>query len=136
LGLLERTALERVPREVQRFIAGNIDSVGRLEVLLLVRSDPERYWSASELGAELRSGRAWAELQLEYLRVQGLLVAGESSKQAYRYEPAGPEAEAVVARLSEAFDSQRAEMIRLIFSQRPSERRRASSEAFGLRKEQ
>jgi hypothetical protein len=128
--------LERVPREVRRFIAGNIDSVGQLEVLLLVRSDPERHWSAAEVSWALRSGHSWAEVQLEYLRVEGLLVAGENNDPRYRYEPARPELAPVITRLSEAFESQRADVIRLVFSQRPSERLRAFSEAFLLRSEQ
>jgi hypothetical protein len=128
--------LERVPREVRRFIAGNIDSVGQLEVLLLIRSDAERYWSAAEVSRALRSGRSWAEVQLEYLRVEGLLEAGESNDPRYRYDPARPELEPVIARLSEAFESQRAEVIRLVFSRHPSERLRAFSAAFLLRSEQ
>jgi hypothetical protein len=137
LGLLDREdGLERVPREVKRFIAGNVDSVGQLEVLLLVRSDPERYWSAAEVSRALRSGRGWAEVQLEYLRVEGLLASGEGNDPRYRYDPARPEFEPVIDRVSEAFASQRAEVIRLVFSQRPSERLRVFSEAFRLRKPQ
>ena len=128
--------MERIPGEVKHFIADSIDSVGQLEVLLLVRSEPERFWSASEVSDELRSGRSWAEVQLEYLCVEGLLSARESNAPSYRYEPTRPELEAVVARLCEAFESQRAEVIRLVFSQRPSERLRAFSEAFRLRREE
>ena len=128
--------MERVPREVRRFIADNIDSVGQLEVLLLVRSDPERYWSASEVSRTLRSRRTWAEVQLEYLRVEGLLVAGEDNHPRYRYDPARPDLELVIARVSEAFESLRADVIRLVFSQSPSEHLRAFSETFRLRQEQ
>ena len=128
--------MRRIAPAVQRFIAERIDSVGQLEVLLLVRSDPERYWSASEVSRTLRSRRTWAEVQLEYLCVEGLLSARESNAPSYRYEPTRPELEAVVARLCEAFESQRAEVIRLVFSQRPSERLRAFSEAFRLRREE
>jgi hypothetical protein len=136
IGAARKDGLERVSRDVKRFIAGNIDSVGQLEVLLLVRSDPERYWSATEVSRALRSGRTWAEVQLEYLRVEGLLGAGEINDPRYRYDPARPELEPVITRVSEAFESQRAEVIRLVFSQRPSERLRTFSEAFRLRKEQ
>jgi hypothetical protein len=136
IGAARKDGLERVSRDVERFIAGNIDSVGQLEVLLLIRSDPERYWSATEVSRALRSGRTWAEVQLEYLRVEGLLGAGEINDPRCRYDPARPELEPVITRVSEAFESQRAEVIRLVFSQRPSERLRTFSEAFRLRKEQ
>jgi hypothetical protein len=80
---------------------------------------------------ELRSGRSWAEVQLESLRVEGLLVAQETNEQTYRYDPARSGSEPVVARLSEAFESQRAAVIRLVFSQRPSERLRHSPRRSG-----
>jgi hypothetical protein len=128
--------LERIPREVKRFLADKIDSVGQLEVLLLVRSDRERYWSASEVSAELRSGCTWAEVQLAYLHVEGLLAARQSNEATYRYDPARPDVEAMVARVSEAFETRRADVITLIFGQRPSERLRAFSEAFKLRREE
>jgi hypothetical protein len=131
----QEDGIERIPPEVRRFVAERIDSVGQLEVLLLVRSDPARNWSVSEVSAELRSDPHWAEVQLEYLRVEGLLVASQDARPRYRYEPAPPELEDVVARLSGAFEARRADLIKLIFSQRPSERLRAFSEAFRVRKE-
>ena len=73
-------------------------------------------------------------MQLEYLRVEGLLVAREGDEPTYRYHPARPELKSVVDRLSETFDTRRAEVNRLVFSQRPSERLRAFSEAFRMRK--
>ena len=127
--------LRRIAPAVQRFIAERIDSVGQLEVLLLVRSEPERRWSASEVSRELRSESTWAEVQLEYLRVEGLLVATRSNRPTYRYDRARSELETVVKQVSDAFEDQRAEVIKLIFSQRPSERLQAFSEAFRLRRE-
>jgi hypothetical protein len=126
--------LERIPREVQRFVAERIDSVGLLEVLLLLESDPARTWSVPEVSAALRSERTWAEVQLEYLRVEGLLLA-DGQEPRYRYDPVRPEVEPAVAWLADAFETRRADVIKLIFSQRPSERLRAFSEAFRLRRD-
>jgi hypothetical protein len=110
--------LELISPEVRRFLAERIDSVGQLEVLLLVRSDPARYWSVPEVSAVLRSDRTWARVQLEELRAHGLLPARESSEPRYRYHPAGPGLDAVVARLSHSFETRRADVIRLVFRKR------------------
>jgi hypothetical protein len=96
--------LERIPREVQRFVAERIDSVGLLEVLLLLESDPARTWSVPEVSAALRSERTWAEVQLEYLRVEGLLLA-DGQEPRYRYDPVRPEVEPAVAWLADAFET-------------------------------
>jgi hypothetical protein len=112
-----------LPPEIERFIADRIDSVGLLEVLVLLASDRERAWSAPEASAALRSGRRWAEAQLEHLRAERLLVVEPGDEPRYRYRPARPELEAQVERLLQAFESNRAGVIKLVFSQRPRERR-------------
>jgi hypothetical protein len=128
--------VERIPEPVRRFVGECIESVGLLEVLLLLQSDPDRAWTPAAVSREIRSERGWAELQLEYLRTHGLLEAERGTgERAYRYSPSRPELDAVVGQLREAFETRRVAVIRLIFRQPQVERLRAFSEAFRFRRE-
>lgn len=128
--------MERIPEPVRRFVDECIESVGLLEVLLLLQSDPGRAWTPTAVGREIRSERGWAEVQLEYLRTHGLLEAERGSGEpAYRYGPARAELDGIVGQLREAFETHRVTVIRLIFRQPHTERLRAFSEAFRFRRE-
>jgi hypothetical protein len=54
-----------VPAEVRRFIAAEIESVGQLEVLLLLRGAPDKTWTADEVERALvmqaGSATSWLE---------------------------------------------------------------------------
>src|SRR5690606_17703063 len=50
---------EGISPEVRAFIAGQIESVVQLEMLLLLHTDPMRAWSPDELAKELRIEPAW-----------------------------------------------------------------------------
>ena len=123
-----------IPDPVRHFIEERIESVGVLEVLLLLHSQPGRSWTPAELSRETRSERRWAEIQLEYLRMHTLLtLEGTDGERAYRYEPRRPEVHRIVDHLSEAFRSQPVNVIKLIFRQ-PSAERLAALEAYRLRR--
>ena len=128
--------MERIPEPVRRFVDECIESVGLLEVLLLLQSDPDRTWTPAAVSREVRSERVWAEVQLEYLRTHGLLEAERGAGDpAYRYSPSRPEQDQVVSQLREAFATRRVRVIQLIFKQPQTERLRAFSEAFRFRRE-
>src|SRR5918999_5516721 len=103
-----------ISRELERFIADYVDSVGILEVLLLTRANADRKWSPTEVSRELRTDRAWAEIQLEYLRSRGLLTSQPGDEPRYRYAPADGRLDRVVAELGDAFAKRRVTVIRLI----------------------
>jgi hypothetical protein len=125
--------VEAIPEPVRRFVDECIESVGLLEVLLLLKSDSARAWTAAEVSREVRSDDAWTEIQLEYLGSHGLLVADRSGDPAYRYNPLRPELDVVVEQLGHAFETHRVRVIRLIFHGRSNEPLRAFSDAFRLR---
>jgi len=71
-----------IPHHVRRFIISHIDSVGELEALLLLRSEP-RGWKADQVAARLYTGEAETIVFLERLRSAGLLDCHDG---VYRYE--------------------------------------------------
>ena len=119
-----------VAPQLSDFIRGAFPSVWTLELLLLMRSDPERHWTLAELVEKLRGS--------DHIVVQGMgaLVAGglvmTLDDGTVRYAPATPE----VARLVEDTARQyakRPDAVRRIIVFSGNNNLQAFSEAFRLR---
>jgi hypothetical protein len=145
-----------VPPEVASFLADNIDSVLELELLLLLRAEPARLWSAADLAQELKIDPAFAAAQLEKFRQRKLLSAAAAAAAAaaadpaepgveaagrtdqtipaYRYAPESPALDAIVAAVAATYASHRVTMIGLIFS-KPTSTLKTFADAFRIRKD-
>jgi hypothetical protein len=119
-----------IPAPVRRFIAGHIESVGQLEVLLLLRAAADKQWTTEEVARAVVTQRASAAGWLEQLRADGLL---EQTGDRYRYGPPRGDVERAVDDLAESYAKYRVAVIGLIFS-KPSEHVRDFPEAFRLRR--
>jgi hypothetical protein len=119
-----------VPNDVVRFIAAEIESVGQLEVLLLLRGAPDKQWTPQEVARALVSQVESVGDWLDRMAGSGLLLAVDGT---YRYAPATAEVERTVDALAESFAKYRVAVIGLIFS-KPSEGVRSFSDAFNLRR--
>jgi hypothetical protein len=116
---------------LRAFVAEHITSVGDLELLLLLRDDPARTWTAREAAARLHHVPDWAAERLEGLVRQRLAVRLAGPGRAYRFAPASAALERCVTAIAEAFQIRRTATISLIYS-RPGGAARLS-EAFRLR---
>jgi hypothetical protein len=122
------------PSSVRVFVAEHIGSVGLLELLLLLRAEPAREWTATDAAARLHHVPDWAATRLEQLVQQGLAaVRPAGSRPVYRFSPASAALERSVDAVAEAFRSRRHSMISLIYSTPPGPARLA--DAFRLREE-
>jgi hypothetical protein len=121
-----------VPAEVRRFIAAEIESVGQLEVLLLLRGAPDKSWTPGEVARALVMQLASATGWLEQMASAGLLT---KSGDGYSYAPPSAERERTIDRLAESYAKYRVAVIGLIFS-KPSEGVTRFSEAFRIRREE
>jgi hypothetical protein len=108
-------------RAAERLIAGHIDSVGALDLLLLVHHDRERDWSRRELCERLRCPEAWAVDQLERLARAGLVREVANGRYRYR-RGAGSGSGSAVDEIARACRHDRAAVTRLIFAHPPSAR--------------
>lgn len=97
---------------MRSFIGRHVDSVAQLEVLLLLRAAPEKWWSVDEVARAQVSAPDAAELSLRHLSGEALIA---EERGAFRYEPSGSEAE-VVERLAEAYASRRPTVVAEIFA--------------------
>lgn len=122
-----------LPSRVQRFLMAHIDSIEKLEVLLLLRNRTERQWTASEVALELRITEASSAARLADLASSGLLVSDRESPVAYRYSPARSDDVRDISEMAAAYSERRVTVITFIFS-KPQERARGFADAFLLRK--
>lgn len=123
-----------ISEEVRRFISEYIDSVELLEVLLLLRRDPTREWSAETVSREIRSNPTSVTTRLNNLRSRGLLSVREAPAPLYRYQPKTGELDLAIKGLAEAYAERQARVIDLIFS-KPIDILRHFSDAFKFKKD-
>ena len=100
----------RLPADVAAFIRDHITSIEQLEVLLLLRSESGRTWTAADLSGRLKTAPASIAERLESLARGGLATRdGEG----FRFEPGRA---AAVAALAACYASRRVAVIEAIFS--------------------
>ena len=119
-----------LPAPVKRFIAGHIDSVGQLEVLLLLRAAADKEWTPPEVARALVTNLDSAAGFLRRLDADGLL---SRTGDRFRYSPADEEVERAVDGVAESYANYRVAVIGLIFS-KPGDHVRDFPEAFRLRR--
>jgi hypothetical protein len=78
---------ESLPAAVRDFLARHIRSVEELEVLLLVSSDPARWWTPTEVYDSVRSSRQSIGQRLEAFMASGLLTKSGDDPPTFRYTP-------------------------------------------------
>jgi hypothetical protein len=111
----------------------HIDSIEKLEVLLLLRTRVEREWTASETALELRITEASAAVRLEDLTASTLLVSDRGAPARYRYSPSSTEDVRSVAELAMAYAERRVSVITFVFT-KPQNHVQGFANAFLLRK--
>lgn len=119
---------------VQRFLTTHIDSIEKLEVLLLLRARAERAWTAPAVALELRITEASAARRLAELKTGGLLLQDGVAEDAYRFSPGRSEDVQATAELATTYAARRVSVISFIFS-RPMDRVRGFADAFVLKKD-
>lgn len=103
-----------------RFINSYIPTVEHLEVLLLLSSSPEHWWTTRAVNDLLRSSETSIEARLEELSGHGLLQksAPANDPHTYQFNSAG-ESDVLVSRLRTAYKERRVRVIETIYAPRP-----------------
>ena len=118
-----------IAEPVRRFIAGHLESVAQLEVLLLVRAAPEKWWTPEEV-ARAQVTRPPAALGfLRHLADTGLL---EADDERFRYAPPGRTG-AVVDELAACYATRRPTVVGLVLAG-PDEAVTSLADAFRIRR--
>ena len=116
-------AKQQISEGVKRFIREQIQTVPKLEVLLLLHREPSRSFSLAEVANELGFEYDMAREQLTALERIGLIETNfEKSK--FRYHPANKTLSSIVNRLAVAYPKQRVPILSAILAEEPNKVRR------------
>lgn len=120
--------------EIRHFISANIKSVADLEVMLLLRENRDRTWTATTVSQVLATSTDMASMQLRGLHDRELLaLIIDSTGESFQYRPAEhlePQAEA----LAVLYRERRVSVITAIYSE-PVDNVRTFADSFRLRKD-
>lgn len=115
---------------VKRFIREQIQTLPKLEILLLLHREQSRSFSIAEVANELGFENDTAYDQLTALEAIGL-VKTNSDKSQFRYQPDNKTLRSIVDRLALAYPRQRVPILSAILAEEPDKVRRFV-EAFRL----
>lgn len=111
--------------ELERFVRRHIRSVWAVELLILMRRDPARSWTAAELVSELRASMGLVADNLQSFLASGLAVAEGDG---FRYAPATPALAAFCDQLELAYRERPVAVINMIA--RPADPLQSLADAF------
>jgi len=117
--------------ELDAFVREHVRSVWALELLLTLRRDPARRWTADELVSELRASAGLVAENLLGLQRAGVVAPDEAGR--HRYAPANPAVEALCGELAEAYRQRPVAVISMI--SRPRDPLQSLADAFKFRGE-
>jgi hypothetical protein len=98
--------------ELASFVREQLRSVWAVELLLMLRREPSRAWTAPQLVAELRASANLVEDNLAAFERSGLAVNDGAGS--WRYSPANPVLDQLAARLDAAYRERPVAIINLI----------------------
>ena len=120
-----------ISEAVARFLAINIANVAQLELLLFLRTERDRTWSAEDVAGPLRTRPVVAERDLAHLADRHLVEAAADNPERYRYAPG--ELEAVIKDVADCYARRRTSVVNLIFAE-PRESAASLADAFRFRR--
>ena len=122
-----------IPGSTARFIRDHIDSLGQLEILLLLHGQPDSQCTAAQINDILRSNLDSVERRVLSLLKHGLIQRDESIPPRYRYAASTEELNAAVDVLAKSYRDFRSHIIDLIYA--PRDRMQSFSDAFRLKED-
>ena len=115
-----------IDQDLLTFIQSSIRSVWALEVLLLMRRERERVWSAHELALELRANERLVGEVLGDFETSGLVARQEAG---YAYAPAAPVLGQLCDRLDAAYRERPVAVVKAIMAA-PKDKLQIFADAF------
>lgn len=114
------------------FIGGSIRSVWALELLLVLKRDEARAWTAGQLVQEMRASAPLVGDVLGTFETAGLVRS--EGERAYRYDPASPVLRDLCDELERAYRERPSAVIKTILSS-PNDKLQSFADAFRFKGE-
>lgn len=121
-----------IPEGLRDFMKKYINSVSLLEVLLMLKRDPSRSWTAQDISNEMRTNPSYAAAQLGEL-IALKLVIPSTREDAYCFDAQSPHS-AVIDELEELYSNRRPTIINFIYAP-PIDSIRDFANAFKIKKD-
>jgi len=116
---------------LKTFIREKIQTVLRLEVLLLLHYQQSRAFTVAEVANELNLEKEAAKDQLTALESVGVVVQSNADKPMYKYQPINASLRSMVEQLAAGYSKQRVPILSAILAEHP-DRTRLFAEAFRI----
>lgn len=123
-------AKQHISEELRKFIKDQIQTVLRLELLILLHDQQSRSFNPAEIANELGFETEATQDQLEALEAIGLAIQSTGQSR-YKYHPVDATLGSTVDQLAAAYSTQRIPILSLILSEQP-DRTRVFAEAFRI----
>lgn len=118
---------------LRELLEQRLASLEQVQIVLLLRRDPSRSWTAPEVARELGSAPEPAAMRLFLLASSGLIAFEAVGLPRYRYDPADPRLDALLGELSAVCDHD-LEAITALVEAPPPDPIRSFADAFKLRR--
>lgn len=124
-------ANQHLSEPLKRFIKEKIQTILRLEVLLLLHHHQSRSFSAAEVADELGFDEEAAQDQLISLEAIGVVVHSNTDKPTYNYHPLNATLGSMVEELAVGYARRRVPILSVMLAEHP-DRTRLFTEAFKI----
>ena len=121
-----------VSERLKTFLEQRLSSLDQIEVVMLLRADPARSWTAPEVAAALGTAPETAAMRLFLLASGGLIAFEPSAIPRYRYASVDVETNSMLQELSEVLAANREAVMAAV--ETPRDPIRSFSDAFKLKK--
>ena len=124
-------AKQHISQGLKKFIKEKIQTVLRLEVLLLLHHQQTRSFTVAEVANELGFEIEDVNGQLVALETIGVVVESNPDKHKYRYQPVNEALRSMVDQLAAGYSKQRVPILSVILAEH-TDRTRLFAEAFRI----
>ena len=122
---------QHISQDLKKFIKEKIQTVLRLEVLLLLHHQQTRSFTVADVANELGFEKEDVNGQLTALETIGVVVESNLDKHKYRYQPVNEALRSMVDQLAVGYSNQRVPILSVILAEH-TDRTRLFAEAFRI----
>lgn len=120
--------------ELERFIAGEINSLEQLEILLLLSGNPHKWWTATGVYEVIKSSVQSVQDRLNEMAERGLLTKEVDIEVRYQFSPKNEQVWKVTSELRDAYKERSVKVVQAIYN-KPPDAVQEFARAFRLRKD-
>ncbi|HET8796648.1 MAG TPA: hypothetical protein VFO89_03110 [Thermoanaerobaculia bacterium] len=117
---------------LSRFLQQRLTSIDQVQIVLLLRRNPARTWTAPEVAAEVGTPPESAAMRLFLLASSGVIAFEATGIPRYRYAGGDPETDALLQELAEVHEAAPGVIAAIVGA--PPDPLRSFADAFKLKK--